>query len=199
MKDELGGKIVNIVKAEIITGHLVSILFDDGKESIIDFKPCLEAHPHESWNYLLDEDEFAKNMKIDHGNLVWGENWDLSFEIANYYNEDLYGDYDSDNEDKRSIPTIIYHYMGMDIEINEHHSPIQIHGRKEGLESRAELIINGGELEDVRIKMVEGKEPLKKEDLEIFITFIKEKSTNIVDKWISVYVNGFPLEIERYE
>ena len=89
--------------------------------------------------------------------------------------------------------------MGMDIEINEHHSPIQIHGRKEGLESRAELIINGGELEDVRIKMVEGKEPLKKEDLEIFITFIKEKSTDIVDKWISVYVNGFPLETERYE
>jgi hypothetical protein len=43
---------------------------------------------------LLDEEEFAKNMEIVYGDLVWGENYDLSFPRGNYYFGDLEGDYE---------------------------------------------------------------------------------------------------------
>lgn len=88
------GIYLKVVKANIISGHKVSIIFNDGKESVIDFKPWFESHKHECWNYLLDEAEFKKNMHIDHGDLVWGKDWDLCFSIMNYYNSDLDGDYD---------------------------------------------------------------------------------------------------------
>ena len=45
-------------------------------------------------SYLLDEEEFAKNMEIVYGDLVWGENYDLSFPRGNYYFGDLEGDYE---------------------------------------------------------------------------------------------------------
>jgi hypothetical protein len=33
-------------------------------------------------------------MEIVYGDLVWGENYDLSFPIGNYYFGDLEGDYE---------------------------------------------------------------------------------------------------------
>jgi len=94
MKHELDGRIIRVVKAEILEGHTVAITFDDGKVTVIDFKPFLLAHPHECSDYLLDEEEFAKNMEIVYGDLVWGENYDLSFPRGNYYFGDLEGDYE---------------------------------------------------------------------------------------------------------
>ncbi|GHT62184.1 hypothetical protein FACS189451_05930 [Bacteroidia bacterium] len=44
----------------------------------------LQGHPHPQYNKYQNPDNF-KSFYIDHGNIVWGDDWDLMFPIEQLY------------------------------------------------------------------------------------------------------------------
>lgn len=94
----------------------------------------------------------------------------------------------------------IYYYIGISFIFRTNdHLPIHIHGKKGEYESKAELIIEDGKIVDVVVKRVNGKKCLKDKDLDNFLTFVKRKSYDIRDKWISFYVDGIKPKFEKYD
>lgn len=75
---------IYIQHANYITDHIVELYFNDGKVKRIDFSSFLQKHPHPQYNKYLNPINFKK-FYIDHGNIVWGKNWDLMFPIEKLY------------------------------------------------------------------------------------------------------------------
>lgn len=79
---------ITIASAKYIAPLSVEIHFSDGAVRIVDVGSFIQKHPHVQYNAYLDEEKF-KSFKIEMGNLVWGENWDLVFPIADLYSGSL--------------------------------------------------------------------------------------------------------------
>jgi hypothetical protein len=77
-------KTIKIVKAQYIDGYNVLLTFSDGVEREIDFGFFLLSHPHPAWDKYREIKNFKK-FKIENGNIVWGKNWDLIFEMWDLY------------------------------------------------------------------------------------------------------------------
>ena len=87
-KDNTENKVVKkpilVINASYIDGYKVEISFSDTTVQIVDFGPFLQKHPHPQYNKYQDTELF-KQFKIDGGNIVWGENWDLIFPVSQLY------------------------------------------------------------------------------------------------------------------
>jgi len=68
------------------------------------------------------------------------------------------------------------------------HEPIHVHGKYQGNESKAEIIIVNGEIKEIRIKSVKGKQPLPANNLRDFKLFVEAYADDIVKKWINYFV-----------
>ena len=77
-------KVIDVVNAEYVEEYKVKIFFNDDTFQIVDFGPFLFKHPHECWDNYRKIANFKK-FKIDHGNLVWGRDWDLIFPVLKLY------------------------------------------------------------------------------------------------------------------
>ena len=77
-------KILTVINAEYIGDLSVKIFFNDNTSNTIDVGSFIKKHPHPQYNKYLDEKKFKK-FKIDAGNVVWGNNWDLIFPIEQLY------------------------------------------------------------------------------------------------------------------
>lgn len=77
-------KPLSIVKAEYVGDLSVKIVFNDNTTKIVDVGTFIKNHPHPQYNKYLNENHFKK-FKIDLGNIVWGENWDLIFPLEQLY------------------------------------------------------------------------------------------------------------------
>jgi len=77
-----------IQQAIYVSDLSVELKFSDGTERIVDFGIYLHNHPHPQYNKYLKPSNFKK-FYIDHGNIVWGKNWDLIFPIEKLYNGDF--------------------------------------------------------------------------------------------------------------
>ena len=86
----LRGKIreLKVKKAIYIDGYRLSIMFNDGKNSIVDFKPFLQTQEKGYMKKYINENNF-KSFHIQDGNLVWGDNWDLIFPIRQLYKGEI--------------------------------------------------------------------------------------------------------------
>jgi hypothetical protein len=62
----------------------VKILFNENTSNTIDVGTFIKKHPHPQYNKYLEEKNFKK-FKIDLGNIVWGNNWDLIFPLEQLY------------------------------------------------------------------------------------------------------------------
>jgi len=83
----------------------------------------------------------------------------------------------------------LYEYFGLIILFySNDHRPIHVHGKYQGKESKAEFIIVGGEVKEIRILPVRGKEPLDTKELKKFRTLIEHFKKEIVQKWIDFFV-----------
>jgi hypothetical protein len=51
---------------------------------VVDFGNFLIKKPHPQYSKYLDIPKF-KDFKIEMGNVVWGENWDLIFPLSQLY------------------------------------------------------------------------------------------------------------------
>ena len=77
-----------IVDAKYLGELSLEVVFSDGTRRSIDFAPYLKSHPHPQHNRYLQPRNF-KRFSIEHGNVVWGKNWDLSFPIEQLYSGQL--------------------------------------------------------------------------------------------------------------
>ena len=82
-------KILSVINAEYIGELSVKIFFNDETTSNIDVGEFIKKHPHPQYNKYLEEKNFKK-FKIDSGNVVWGNNWDLIFPIEQLYDGALH-------------------------------------------------------------------------------------------------------------
>jgi len=69
-----------IVKAENAGNLTVSLTFSDNTTQNVDIGDFIRRHPHPQYNKYLDPRKFSR-FTIEHGNVVWGKNWDLIFPI----------------------------------------------------------------------------------------------------------------------
>lgn len=75
---------VFVVRAEYAGDVSLYIFFSDGTSQIVDFRPFFVAHPHPQYNRYYEPKNFKK-FAIEHGNVVWGKNWDMIFPIDQLY------------------------------------------------------------------------------------------------------------------
>lgn len=80
-ENKIGKKPVQVEKATYIDGYNVKIWFNDKTVKTVDFGNFLAKHPHPQYDKYKDLKLF-KQFKIEAGNLVWGENWDLIFPVS---------------------------------------------------------------------------------------------------------------------
>ncbi len=74
----------------------------------------------------------------------------------------------------------LYEYFGDVIFFySNEHEPIHVHGRYQGKESKAEIIIEEGEITDRKIKNVSGKRPLESSQLADFMIFVEHYAQEI--------------------
>ncbi|GBU21334.1 hypothetical protein R80B4_01223 [Fibrobacteres bacterium R8-0-B4] len=73
-----------VKQAEYAGAYSVLLLFSDGVVKKVDFGNFLKKTLHPRNRFYLDESEFKK-FKIEDGNIVWGENWDLIFPVEQLY------------------------------------------------------------------------------------------------------------------
>ena len=71
---------LSIVRAEYAGAVRLHIFFSDGTSKIVDFEPFILTHPHPQYNRYI-EPKYFKRFTIEHGNIVWGKNWDMVFPI----------------------------------------------------------------------------------------------------------------------
>ena len=77
-------KILTVINAEYIGDLSVKFFFNDNTSNTIDVGSFIKKHPHPQYNKYLDEKKFKK-FKINSGNVVWDNNWDLIFPIEQLY------------------------------------------------------------------------------------------------------------------
>ncbi len=83
----------------------------------------------------------------------------------------------------------LYDYLGLIVLFyaNER-EPVHVHGKREGRESRAELIYVEGQLREVRFTGVRGKEPLAPSEMADFRDLVTARADEIVQRWIDFFV-----------
>jgi hypothetical protein len=92
----------------------------------------------------------------------------------------------------------IFEYLGILIFFySNEHEPIHVHARKGDNESKAEFIIQKGEITEIRIRQVKGITPLNNNEMRAFKEFLRVFSDKIVQKWIDYFILHKDVEFER--
>lgn len=71
---------LQVIRAEYAGDVRLHIFFSDGTSKIVDFEPFILTHPHPQYNRYI-EPKYFKRFTIEHGNIVWGKNWDMVFPV----------------------------------------------------------------------------------------------------------------------
>ena len=83
-KNNPKNRIISVITANYISGYLIEIGFNDNTVKTVDFGHFLEKHVHPQFKKYKNPEIF-KQFKIETGNLIWGENWDLIFPVDQLY------------------------------------------------------------------------------------------------------------------
>jgi Domain of unknown function (DUF4160) len=95
----------------------------------------------------------------------------------------------------------LYEYFGLTIMFySNEHKPIHVHGKSQGRESRAEIIILEGVITSINYTGTQGKAPLTSSEMVYFKEIVSAKSDEIVQKWVDYFVlhkSVSPEQIQR--
>jgi hypothetical protein len=92
----------------------------------------------------------------------------------------------------------IFEYLGVLIFFySNEHEPIHVHGKYNGLESKAEFYIVDGEIIEIKIKLVKGRRPLTGSNLKDFEVFLEKYADKIVEKWVDYFIYHKNIEFEK--
>lgn len=80
---------INITNAEQVGDYCLRLVFDDGLEQLVDFKPFLTRSRHPDIRCYLEQEKFA-DFRIEYGELVWGD-YELCFPIMDLYRNQIDG------------------------------------------------------------------------------------------------------------
>ena len=75
---------ISVTEAKYIGELKVVVVFNDNKKNIIDFSLFFKLHSHPQYNKYKKPDNFKK-FKIENGNVVWGKDWDMIFQVYDLY------------------------------------------------------------------------------------------------------------------
>lgn len=92
----------------------------------------------------------------------------------------------------------LYEYFGLIVMFyaNEH-EPVHVHGKCQGRESRAEIIVINGTIGEIRYTNVTGRQPLEFNEMRFFQELVTMKAEEIVSKWIDFFVLHKSITPER--
>lgn len=91
----------------------------------------------------------------------------------------------------------LYEYLGISVMFySNEHQPIHVHGKRQGRESKADIIIVDGKIVEIRLNAVSGKTSLESGELRDFETLVRAKADDIVEKWISFFVRRQNVDTE---
>lgn len=82
------------------------------------------------------------------------------------------------------------------ITTNEH-EPVHVHGKFQGPESRAEIVLVGGVVEEIDYTSVAGRTPLGTNEMRFFQEIVEARADEIVAKWIDFFVLHKSIVFER--
>jgi hypothetical protein len=92
----------------------------------------------------------------------------------------------------------LYEYFGMVVFFySNEHEPVHVHGRCQGRESRAELIIENGQVIRIIYASVSGRLPLDTARLRDFKKVVEHFSQEIVTRWVDYFVLHRPIQARR--
>jgi len=77
------------------------------------------------------------------------------------------------------------------------HEPIHVHGKYQGTENKAEIIIDNGEIVEIRYSLVRGRRPLIPMQMRRFEAVVEHYAEDIVQKWIDYFVLHKPVSPEK--
>lgn len=83
----------------------------------------------------------------------------------------------------------LYEYFGLIVMFyaNEH-DPVHVHGKCQGREMQAELVIIDGLVQEIRFLPQAGRQSLSDSELRYFEELVNIKAADIVQKWIDFFV-----------
>lgn len=91
----------------------------------------------------------------------------------------------------------LYEYFGLIILFySNEHEPIHVHGKYHEMESRAEIILDNGEVVEIRYGSVRGRRPLSPPQARDFEALVEHFAEEIVQKWIDYFVLHKPIPAE---
>jgi hypothetical protein len=75
--------IIDVIAADYLHDYVITIMFTDLSEKIVDFEPFLSKSLHPSISKYLDKTLF-QHFEIKDGNLNWND-YDLIFPVSDLY------------------------------------------------------------------------------------------------------------------
>ncbi|MFN8473249.1 MAG: DUF4160 domain-containing protein [Anaerolineae bacterium] len=92
----------------------------------------------------------------------------------------------------------LYEYLGITVLFySNEHEPINVHGKCQGRENRAELIVENGRVVRIVYLSVKGRRPLNPSELRNFQTLVEYYADEIVQRWIDYFVLHKPVEAKN--
>jgi hypothetical protein len=92
----------------------------------------------------------------------------------------------------------LYEYFGLTVMFySNEHDPVHVHGKCQGRESRAEIILVDGAVQEIVYKGVAGRASLDSNELRYFQELVSSKADEIVAKWIDFFVLNKSVSSER--
>ncbi len=82
-----------VIEVQFVEDYKLRIVFADNNIVVVDFEPFFIKNPSPVYNEYHNPERF-KEFKIENGNLVWGDSWDLIFNPKNLYYNDLFADFE---------------------------------------------------------------------------------------------------------
>jgi len=92
----------------------------------------------------------------------------------------------------------LYEYFGLIVMFyaNEH-EPIHVHGKCQGRESRAEIMLVNGMIQEICYSPVTGRLSLELNEMRFFQELVTIKADEIISKWIDFFVLHKSITPER--
>lgn len=92
----------------------------------------------------------------------------------------------------------LYEYFGLIVMFySNEHEPVHVHGKFQGRESRAEILVIDGEVIEIRYSDMNGRQPLQSSEMRYFEEVVSSKADEIVAKWIDYFVLNKSIAPER--
>ena len=86
------------------------------------------------------------------------------------------------------MPKIFEYFGFIFLFYSNEHEPIHVHVMKEGHEAIFEIMLENGELAEVRRRTSNKIPPLSEKDAAIAEAFVKKYYKNIVEKWVNFFI-----------